>query len=119
MALNDIGVERLEKGLAVIRLEGEHDLTTAPELRTQIGECQDEGGVVLDLSASTFIDSSILAVLVDAHRTAAENGGRFAIQIGEHPGQGVHRILEITGVNEQLEVHTRMADAVAAVRGPG
>jgi anti-sigma B factor antagonist len=117
VTLSDISVERIDEDLTILRLEGEHDLNTAPELRTHLEQCRSSGSaIVLDLSATTFIDSSILAALVDAHRSAHENSGGFAIVIGEQPGSGVHRILEITGLDERLEVHRQLAAAIAAAR---
>ena len=45
----------------MLTISGEHDLSTAQELRSQLTELLDgDRGIVVDLSPATFVDSSIL-----------------------------------------------------------
>ena len=54
----------------VIAVTGEIDLFTAPEFKQRMSELIDAGRsrLVVDLSETTFIDSSSLGVLIGAHR---------------------------------------------------
>jgi anti-anti-sigma factor len=88
----------------VITPRGELDMASAPELEQAVmPRLQDAGWVVLDLRSLDFIDSSGLRVVVGAHRTADERGGRFTCVRGA-PGTTVHRIVEIAGIDGVIEM---------------
>jgi len=58
----------------LVTLEGEHDLTTAEDLREKLRAIFRTGTtVVIDLSPTMFLDSSTLAVLMRAEEVAREN----------------------------------------------
>ena len=86
--------------VTVVVVEGEHDIYTAPALRERLDQALDAkpAGVVVDLSAATFLDSSILGALLEARRQALEKGSGYVVCLGESPEPGVQRILEITGL---------------------
>src|SRR3954471_13375513 len=54
----------------VVAVTGEIDLFTAPEFKQRVSAPIDEGRthVIVDLTETTFIDSSSLGVLIGAHR---------------------------------------------------
>ena len=56
---------------------------------------------MLDLASVTFIDSSGLRVLIDAHRRA-EADGRVLVIV--HPSPPVSRLFEISGLTNHLHV---------------
>jgi anti-anti-sigma factor len=57
----------------LVTLEGDHDLATAEDLRGKLRAIFQTGTtVVIDLSPTTFIDSSTLAVLLQAEEVARE-----------------------------------------------
>jgi anti-anti-sigma factor len=83
---------------------GELDMATAPELeQTILPRLQQGTWVVLDLRSLDFIDSSGLRVVVGAHRSAEEHGGRFTCVRGA-AGTTVHRIVEIAGIDGVIEM---------------
>ena len=112
--------------VVVVVVEGEHDIYTAPTLRERLDEAIGRGGgVVVDLTAATFVDSSVLGALLDARRRALEAGQGFVVSIGEAVEPGVQRILDITGLVPVLPVvngrdaairMARRADANGAIR---
>jgi anti-anti-sigma factor len=55
-------------GFCQVRLEGEHDLATAPELRETLLGVRPSEILVVDLTACGFIDSSVIAQLLAAQR---------------------------------------------------
>jgi anti-sigma B factor antagonist len=115
-----IGVDRIEPDIAVIAVVGEHDLTTAPKLREQLDALLDEGlGIVVDLSGTTFIDSSVLATLLAASRDARERGSGFAVTVPTQEADGVRRVIEVTGLDQVLAMVGDRADALDAVRSGG
>jgi anti-sigma B factor antagonist len=107
----ELGLERTDAGLAVLTISGEHDLSTAPTLRRRLDVLLEEGtATVVDLSSATFIDSSILGVILDARRRAAEAEIGFAV-VNANGADAVDRVLEVTGLRAELPVHARREEA--------
>ena len=95
----------VEEDRAVVALEGEHEAYTADKLARQLRALLDEGvGVTIDLGAATFIDSTVVGVLIAAQRRARAHGLEFALRLGEQTGWSVRRLLEITSSAAQFEV---------------
>jgi anti-sigma B factor antagonist len=109
-----IGVETIGE-THVLVLRGEHDLSTAPEVRAHVEEGVAAGGdVIVDLTETGFIDSSILGVLVAGYRSvaAADPARRFAVVAV--PGSSVTRLFDLVSVSEVLPVYPTRAEAIAA-----
>jgi anti-sigma B factor antagonist len=107
----DIALERGDGGPTVLTITGEHDLNTAPDLRAKLEETIDAGeATVVDLSPATFVDSSILGVILDARRRADENGTGFAV-VQTNGVDAVSRVLDVTGLRTELPVHAERSQA--------
>jgi anti-sigma B factor antagonist len=110
----ELALERTDAGLAVLTISGEHDLSTAPELRRRLDVLLEEGtATVVDLSPATFIDSSILGVILDGRRRASDAEVGFAVA-RSNGADAVDRVLEVTGLRNELPVHARREEALAA-----
>jgi len=110
----ELALERTEVGPVVLTISGEHDLSTAPKLRRQLDALLDEGKVtIVDLSPATFIDSSILGVILDGRRRASDVGTGFEV-VQSGGAEAVDRVLEVTGLRGELPVHESREDAFTA-----
>ena len=99
MDANPIVLDDAAGDVVVVVVEGEHDIYTAPTLRERLDEAIGRGGgIVVDLTGATFVDSSVLGALLDARRRALEAGQGFVVCVGETVEPGVQRILDITGL---------------------
>jgi anti-sigma B factor antagonist len=115
----ELTLERNNAGVAVLTIAGEHDLSTAPNLRRRLDSLLDEGtAAVVDLSPATFIDSSILGVILDGRRRAADSGIGFAV-VHTNGADAVDRVLEVTGLRAELPVHARREEAFTEVSSSG
>jgi len=112
--VGQISEDRLD-GVAIVALEGEHDLSTAPELRSQLHGALAEGPLVVDLSACTFLDSSILGVLLGGLRRAREEDRGFALVLGTGE-PAVRRIFEVTGLTSVFPICDARGAAVEKAR---
>lgn len=101
--------------IAVVAVRGTVDLYTARELRDLLNEALPgaEGWVVLDLSATTFFDSTGLAALIAAHRRAERMGGRLVV-VNVDPE--IARLLQVTGLDTLLSLAGDRDSAVEQLR---
>lgn len=87
---------------AVVSLHGEHDITTAPEVKQTIGSI--DGNVLVDLSACEFIDSAVIGVLIGGSRDL-EREGRFLEIVVPPENQTVARTLDVVRMADLVVVH--------------
>jgi anti-anti-sigma factor len=101
-------IERdLEDGQREVRVEGELDLAVAEQLRELLAR-SDEELVVIDLAACEFIDSTGIAVIVQASKAAAEDGRRV---VAHSPTAQVLRVLTLTGLTANGLVFASLEEA--------
>ena len=117
MDANPIVLDETAGDVVVVVVEGEHDIYTAPALRERLSQAIERGGgIVVDLTGATFVDSSVLGALLDARRRALEAGQGFVVCVGETVEPGVQRILDITGLMPVLPVLRGREEAIEAAR---
>jgi anti-sigma B factor antagonist len=114
---NRIELDRSGGGVAVLSVQGEHDVYTAPSLTEQVEGLIDERvPFVIDLTPATFVDSSVLRVLLEARRRAEEEGVGFAVALDQDDAGAVRRVLEVTGLIPVLPVHPARDAAMEAAK---
>ena len=79
----------------VVALGGEVDLYTAPELKQSLQRLVNQGAtkLVIDMTETTFIDSTTLGVLLSIVKRVRPEGGSVVLVC---PDRNVKRIFEIT-----------------------
>ena len=84
-----------------VSLDGELDLSNADTLRAEFTriEATSVSRIVLDLSELEFIDSTGLAVILEAHERARSNGHVLRVL---RPNGQVARVFELCGLDEVL-----------------
>ena len=94
---------RLEGNAAAsVRVSGELDVATAPELEAALDEALGYARLVLvDLSELSFLDSSGLHVILNASTRARAAGARMLLT---GASEQVEALLEITGARTHLDV---------------
>jgi anti-anti-sigma factor len=87
----------------VVRVRGDVDLATAPELSQALEPLGSTEQVTVDLSEVAFMDSSGLRVLLDF--ASHSRNGNVPLRIAS-PSRTVMRVMEIVGMTElpQIEV---------------
>src|SRR5687767_4591930 len=82
----------------VLAISGEIDLFTAPEFKQRMSDLIDAGRsrVVVDLSETTFIDSSSLGVQIGAHRRLKLRGGSLVVVCYN---EAITKTFKITGLD--------------------
>jgi anti-anti-sigma factor len=118
VTVGHIGVES-EGEIVVLVLHGEHDLSTAPDVRAAVDEALASGrDVVVDLARTEFIDSSILGVLVAGYRSVnAEPAPSRTFAVVAQPEGPVTRLFDLVAISDMIDVYPTRAAALAAVNG--
>ncbi|GIJ50294.1 hypothetical protein Val02_71800 [Virgisporangium aliadipatigenens] len=101
---------RVSGPLTVVTVHEDADLATAADLRTYLYDALEGGAthLVVDLSATTFVDSAVLNALIAVHRRATTAGGRFGVLC---PDERIRRPFEVTGLHEVFEMYSSLAQA--------
>jgi anti-anti-sigma factor len=95
---------------AVVALRGEHDLGSSVELELALSTIS--GDLLIDLSACSFIDSTIIGVILTRFETLQQLGYRLEL-VAPPVGSTVERVIEIVGVKRLLTVHDGSIPPVA------
>ncbi|WP_018681168.1 STAS domain-containing protein [Actinokineospora enzanensis] len=100
-------------GATLLHVRGEIDMGTAPILRQHLEDAlarASDNPLLLDLTAVGFLASAGLALLVEFH-TRARDTGRVLRVLAD--GGAVLRAIQISSLDNVLEVHPTLAAALA------
>ena len=113
----EIQREELDGGIRAIVVRGELDMNTAPGLGVELERAVTEpaGSVLLDLTGCEFIDSTGIALIVNAWQKLEESDGddKLVLCCGNHQ---VQRLLKLTGIESSISMHEERAAALAGLR---
>jgi anti-anti-sigma factor len=101
-------------GMPVVRGPAEIDIANAGQLRAALlaAAAQGHATIVVDLTETSFCDTSGLQVLVLAHRRAAAEGGELRLVVR---AATLLRLFSITGVDHVIPNITTLDQAVSEV----
>ena len=101
----------------VLALAGEIDLYNSPEVKRRLLDAiaSGEKHIVVDLTETTFVDSTMLATLTAARKRLARQG-RVVIVCSD---RNIRKVLEVTGLDGLFAVYDTRAEALAAGNGDG
>jgi len=90
-------------GERLIKVEGEVDLNTSPELRTAILKAtpKGKGSVAVDLSGVPYMDSSGVATLVEGLKTVGKQGAAFVLVA---PSAAVMKVLQLSRLDSVFDI---------------
>jgi anti-sigma B factor antagonist len=109
-----VELEKHGDSAAVVILEGEIDIYSAPRFKEILLEGIDEGAnhIIVDLSKVTFIDSTALGVLVSGAKRVRPSKGSLDIVCAD---DNIVRIFEITGLNRIFGIYDSRNEALRVV----
>jgi anti-sigma B factor antagonist len=106
--------EPLDSERHVVAVRGEIDLRTAPELKAALSESIESGHsrIVVDLTDTTFLDSTALGVLIGAVKRLRSRDGRLTIV---NVDDNIAKTFEITGLDQIFPISSTREDAIKAL----
>lgn len=118
MESNFLVQTQVADGAIMLTISGELDLVSSPVLEQALEGlgASDARLVMLDMRGLEFMDSTGIHLLVKAHQRAHQAGQRFALIRGS---EQVHRMLDLTGVSEQMTIVDSPEDLLDGNRTPG
>jgi anti-sigma B factor antagonist len=98
----------------VVVLPVEIDVTNSGQVHDQIVAALGAGGggVIADMTSTSFCDSSGVHALVFAHEAAVARGARLRLAVA--PDGSVSRVLQLIGVGRILSIYPSLAEAIDA-----
>jgi anti-anti-sigma factor len=91
-----ITTKRAGEHLWIVRAPGERDVADVDALRTAFNDVFAQGSkLIVDLSDTTFIDSAVIGVIVEARRRANQRESDHLVVVSP-PGTHPRRILDMT-----------------------
>jgi anti-sigma B factor antagonist len=107
--------EDVDPATQVIDIAGEVDLYSAPELKSHVLDAIDAGKtrLLVDLTNTTFIDSTTLGVLVGARKRLRERDGTLTVVCPDPDKLG---LFEMTGLDRVFSIHSDRGAALAELQ---
>lgn len=101
---------RNEGGMAVVALSGDVDLESSPKVRSALLDCVGmKRGVLVEMSAVSYIDSSGVASLVEAYQTARKSNTPFAlVEVSE----AAMRVLQLARLDRVFSIHATLEEGL-------
>jgi anti-sigma B factor antagonist len=95
----------------VVTVSGDADLYAAANVERELVRLADEGqqSIVVDLTDATFIDSTMLRVLLNVSKRLRPNGGELLVVCSEH---NIRKIFEITLLDRVFTIFDSRAAAL-------
>lgn len=104
-----------EHGHTVCQPIGDLDAFTVSAFRRALGELTDDSQLIIDLSATGFIDSAGLGALIGGIRRARKHGGNIVVAC-ERPT--LLRLLHTTGLDALVTVAPTLTEAAHTLSTP-
>jgi anti-anti-sigma regulatory factor len=98
---------------AVVSLRGDQDVSLGTALRRTLEAL--DGHLLIDLSGCTFIDASIVAILLQKSRRLGQVGSRLEFVVPPE-NASLARRFELFSIGALMPVHERMPAASSSVR---
>jgi anti-anti-sigma factor len=116
VSANDALDIRTEGDVVVARLIGEIDLSNARPIGSLVAGAvtNDASGVVLDLSDTTYLDSSGVHLIFELAERLSGRQQRLALAVPE--GAQIRRVLDLVNVRAAIPVEVEVDAAAASVR---
>jgi anti-sigma B factor antagonist len=101
---------RTQGDTTIVALSGDVDLDSSPQVRSVLLESvRAKHGVLVEMSAVSYIDSSGVASLVEAYQSARRGSTTFALVA---VSDAAMRVLELARLDQVFSIHASVSEAL-------
>jgi anti-sigma B factor antagonist len=107
-----VTIEIVSATAAVVTLGGDHDVASLDAIEDAFRVAGAGRNLLVDLSDCTFIDSTIIKLLLRTLRVLEATGARFELVIDPTPSGHVSRVAALMGIPEVIPTHDTRRDGI-------
>ena len=104
-----------EKDALIMKIDGEIDHRYAISIRNEADRkivTYPDKRLIMDLSGVTFVDSSVIGVIIGRYKLVKSFGGSVLIVASD---KAVVRLLDMAGIRKIIPIYYTLADAIAGI----
>lgn len=115
----DITADNWTASVAIVPLVGEHDLSRHESLRVALARASIRApNVIVDLSQCTFIDCTVIRLLLDAQSVVRRDEGDFGVVLPAGPN-ALTRIAELVQLSQRASTYSSVEEAIGSSKEQG
>jgi anti-anti-sigma factor len=110
-----VEVESVATDIGIATLRGEHDLTTQEALSHALARASAHSCLLVDLGACTFLDSTVIGLIVATCQRMWEQDRRLELVIPPE-AEPIHRVMRVAGLATFVTIHATRSEALAILQ---
>ena len=113
-----VTIEIVSATAAVVTLGGDHDVASLDSVSDAFRVAGAGRDLLVDLTDCTFIDSTIIKLLLRTMRSLEATGARFELVIDPTPSGHVARVAALMGISEVIPTHDTRTAGIHSMSSP-
>ena len=114
-----VTIEVVSESAAVVTLGGDHDVASRGAIADAFNVAATGRNLLVDLSECTFVDSTIIKLLLQTMRALEENDGRLELVIDVDSHGHVARVAELMGIADVIPTHGSRSAGIRSLAAGG
>jgi anti-anti-sigma factor len=114
-----VTIEVVSAQAAVVTLGGDHDVASRAAIADAFAVASSGRNLLVDLSECSFIDSTIIKLLLQTMRSLEENDARLELVIDGDARGHVARVAELMGISDVIPTHPTRAEGILSLSDGG
>lgn len=110
-----VTIEVVSASAAVVTLGGDHDVSSRDAIAEAFGVAATGRDLLVDLSGCTFVDSTIIKLLLRTMRMLEDRDARMEIVIDSTGAGHVARVAELMGIADVITTHGSRRDGIRSL----
>jgi anti-anti-sigma factor len=110
-----VEVESVASDIGIATLRGEHDLATRAALSDALARASEHSCLLVDLGACTFLDSTVIGLIVATCQRMWEQDRRLELVIPSE-AEPIHRVMKVAGLTTFVTIHATRSEALETLQ---
>jgi anti-anti-sigma factor len=110
-----VTIEIVSAAVAVVTLEGDHDVASLDAIDDAFRSAGAGRHLLVDLSGCTFVDSTIIKLLLRTRQSREVSGGRFELVIDPAPRGHVARVAALMSIPDVIPTHDTRTNGIRSL----